>query len=55
MGYENLDSIVTKYEGNLESLGLISSRNEEEHLQGLFESTKKISVLQKRGINFVNL
>ena len=46
MGYENLDSIVTKYEGNLESLGLISSRNEEDHLQGLFESTKKFRLTE---------
>lgn len=38
MGYGDLHSVVAKYEQNLESLGLISPRNEMDRLQGEFES-----------------
>lgn len=46
MGFGSLDSIVIKYEENLESLGLISPRNVEEHFQGNFESTQKFRLTE---------
>lgn len=46
MGYENFDSIVIKYETNLESLGLISPRNEMDRLQGDFEPTSKFRLTE---------
>lgn len=40
MGQENYDSLVGKYEKNLESLGLISPRHEQDNRQTEFESTR---------------
>lgn len=39
MGYGELHSIVAKYENNLESLGLISARNDDTRFQNDFEPT----------------
>lgn len=41
MGYGDLYSVVTKYERNLESLGLISPRIEMDRFQHRFETTAK--------------
>ncbi len=41
MGYDNFDSMVLKYESNLESLGLISPRYELDRLQHEFDPTIK--------------
>lgn len=41
MGYEERHAIVTKYEENLESLGLISPRGEDTRFHNEFEPTQK--------------
>ncbi|MFH1894675.1 MAG: hypothetical protein ABH813_02140 [Patescibacteria group bacterium] len=46
MGYENFDSIVIKYEENLESLGIISPRLYLERLQNEFETTQKFRLTE---------
>jgi len=52
MGYGDLYSIVAKYELNLESLGLISHRQEKDGLQGSFEPTGKNFRLTEMGYKF---
>lgn len=46
MGYRDLDSIVLKYERNLESLGLIAPRGELDRLQSSFELTLKFRLTE---------
>ncbi|MEK7554837.1 MAG: hypothetical protein AAB518_02545 [Patescibacteria group bacterium] len=46
MGLGELYSIVQKYEKNLESLGLISPRNERENLADMFEPTQKFRLTE---------
>jgi hypothetical protein len=46
MGYGDMDSVVTKYEHNLESLGLISPRLEMDRLQAQFEATQKLRLTE---------
>ncbi len=46
MGYGDMDSVVLKYENNLESLGLISSRYEMDRLQHEFEPTLKFRLTE---------
>jgi hypothetical protein len=51
MGYGELSSIVSKYEYNLESLGLFSPRHEMDRLQGEFESPAN-NRLTEMGLKF---
>lgn len=51
MGYEGMESMVIKYEPNLESLGLISPRHDMDRLQGQFEMTQNLR-LTGMGVKF---